>query len=230
MAPSRPMVDSDVTGRMPGRTGVSTPRSRRSATRPSYSDGLEEELGDPEVGQLELGRQEVTVARQVGRAGVAGRVGRHADGEAADGAGQLHQLRREGELTGAGARVLGRVATERHQVLHAGLAQGDEDVGQLQAGVGHADEVGHRVELGRVQHARDEVEGALARLGAAPVGHRDERRLQRLQLADGAGEGGQLLVVLGREELERVRRAGLQQLRDAGHATDLPAHPPPTRP
>ena len=63
------MVDSEVTGRMPGSTGVSMPRSRRSATRSSYSDGLEEELRDAEVGQCQLGRQVVTVTLPVRRRG-----------------------------------------------------------------------------------------------------------------------------------------------------------------
>jgi len=34
---NRLVVESDVTGKMPGRTGVSTPRSRRSAISPTYS-------------------------------------------------------------------------------------------------------------------------------------------------------------------------------------------------
>ncbi len=72
--PGGPWCDSEVTGRIPGSTGVSTPRSRRSATQPLVLGGLEEELRDPEVGQRQLGRQEVAVARQC-RASADGRPG-----------------------------------------------------------------------------------------------------------------------------------------------------------
>ena len=122
-----------------------------------------------EVGQLQLGGQEVAVARRCsGERGMAGRMGRHADREAADGAGQLDQLGGVGELAGAGVGIGRGVAAQGHEVLHAGLAQRDQDVGQLEAGVGHADQVGHRVERRRVQHAGDQVEGALARLPRRP--------------------------------------------------------------
>ena len=57
---------------------------------------------------------------------------------------------------------VGRVAAEGHQVLHAGLAQVDQDLGQLEAGVGHADEVGHGDEVGGPQHPGDQVDGPLA--------------------------------------------------------------------
>ena len=76
------------------------------------------------------------------------------------------QLGRVGQLARPGVGIGGRVAAERHQVLDARLAQRHQDVGQLQPGVGHADEVRHRVEACRVQHPRDEVEGALPRLRA----------------------------------------------------------------
>ena len=148
---------------------------------------------------------------------MARRVGGHADGEAADGVGQLDQFAGVGELPGAGVRILGRIAPERHQILDARLAQRHQDVGQLQAGVGNANQMGHRVEPGGVQHARNQVEGALPRLRPSPVGDRDERWFERLELTDGAGQRGQLLVVLGREELEGVRRAGRQELRDPRH-------------
>ena len=183
---------------------MSTPRSRRSATRPSYSDASKKNCVTPKSASASLAARKSRSLAQVGRPGMAGRVGGHPDGESADGAGQLHELRGVGQLAGAGGRVLGRVAAERHEVLDAGLAQRDEDVGQLEAGVGHADEVGHGIEPGGVQHARHQVERALARFCPAAVGDRDERGLERLQLADRAGEGGELLVVLRREELERV--------------------------
>ncbi len=159
---------------MPGNTGVSTPRSTQIGEETFVLGSLEEELGDAEVGQCQLGREEVAVARQVGRARVAGGVRGNTDGEATNGPGQLHELSGVGQLAGAGRRVLGRVAPERHQVLDPGLAERHEDVGQLEPRVGHADDVGHGVEVGRVQQAGHEVDGALPRLGPAAVGHRDE--------------------------------------------------------
>ena len=70
-----------------------------------------------------------------------------------------------------------------------------------------------------------QVEGALARLRPAPVGDRDERRTERLRARDGAGQGGQLGVVLGREELEGVGLPRRQQVGDPGHVGHAPARP-----
>ena len=115
------MVDSEVTGRMPGRTGVSTPRARRSAIRLSYSEASKKNWVTPKSASSSLAARWSRSLGQVRRAGVAGRVGRHADGEAADGPGQLDQLRGVGQLAGPGVGVLGRVTAERHQVLDPAL-------------------------------------------------------------------------------------------------------------
>ena len=88
----RPIDESAVTGMIPGTTGVEMPRAARSSTSPRYSSDPEEELGDREVGQAQLLGQAVAVGPQVGRSGMAGRVGRHPDREPADGPGQLDQL------------------------------------------------------------------------------------------------------------------------------------------
>ena len=189
---------------------------------------LEEELGDAEIRQREFGGQEVAVGRQIGRAGVARRMGGHADGEASDGPRQLHQLGGVGQFTGPRIGILGWIATEGHEVLHPRLAQRHEDVGQLQPGVGHADDVGHGIEVGRVEHAGHEVDRALPGLSPAAVGDRDERRFEGLQLPDRAGQRGQLLVVLRREEFEGVGGAGRQQLRNQRH-DDAPPHRPHAR-
>ena len=75
----------------------------------------------------------------------------------------------------------------------------------------------HGIELGRVQHARDQVEGSLPRFRPTPVRDRDERGFEWLQFTDGTGERGQLLVVLGREELEGVGRPGRQEIGNPCH-------------
>ena len=184
------MVPSEVTGRMPGRTGVRTPRASRSRTSPSYSEASKKNWVTPKSASSSLAARKSRSLPVLGRAGMPGRVGRHPDREAADGPGQLDQLDGVGQLTGPGLGIGGRVAAERHEVLDAGLAQRDQDVGQLQPGVGHADEMRHRVERRRVQHAAHQVERALPRGRAAAVGHRDEGGAERLELADGAGQGG----------------------------------------
>ncbi len=69
-----------------------------------------------------------------------------------------------------------RITAQGEEVLHAGPAEGHQDLGQLQAGVLDTDEMGHGGERRRPQHARHQVVRPLARLAPAPVGHRDERR------------------------------------------------------
>ena len=211
------MVASEVTGRIPGSTGVRTPRASRSATSPSYSEASKKNWVTPKSAISSL------AARKSRSLSVLGERGCPA-GWAATPTEKPPMARASstssagvGQLTGPGVGIGRGVAAQRHQVLDAGLAQRDQDVGQLQPGVRHADEVGHGVERGGVQHAAHQVEGALARRRPAPVGHRDERGAERLELADGAGEGGQLGVVLRREELEGVRLPGRQEVGDPGH-------------
>ena len=69
MAPIRRMVPSEVTGMMPGSTGVRNATCREVGHQPLVLGRLEEELGDAEVGQLQLGRQEVPVAGRSGERG-----------------------------------------------------------------------------------------------------------------------------------------------------------------
>ncbi len=198
------MASRLVTGMIPGTTGLSTPRAARSSTSDRYSSGREEELGYGEVGQPHLLGQEIPVRLHVGRAGVPGGMGRHPDAESADGPGQLHQLDGVDELTLGRVGIGRRIATEGHEVLNPGLAEVDQDLGQLQAGVGGADQVGHRGQRGGAQHPDHEIVGSLARRTTAPVGDRHERRTQRLQVHQSFDQAGVLGVVLGREELERV--------------------------
>ena len=153
---------------------------------------------------------------------MAGRMGGHPHREAADGPGQLDQLGGVAELAPDGVGVGGGIAPQGQKVLDPGPAEGHQDLGQLQSAVFDADEVGHGREGRRPEHAGHQVVGPLARLPAAPVGDRDERRGQRLQLPQGPDEGGLLGVVLGREELEGVGGAPCQQVRDPGHGPDQP--------
>ena len=73
-----------VTGMMPGSTGLVTPALGQLVDHGQVRLGLEEELGDGEVGQLQLGGQEVAVAAAVTvRARVQLGVGGHPDAEVA---------------------------------------------------------------------------------------------------------------------------------------------------
>ena len=92
---------------------------------------------------------------------MAGRVGRHPDREPADGPGQLDQLDGEAQLPLDGVRIGRGIAAEGHEVLDPRLAEFDQDLGQLQPGMGHADQMSHRGQAGRPQHADHQVMGAL---------------------------------------------------------------------
>ena len=70
-----------VIGMMPGITGLVTPRSASSSTSVDVVAGLEEELGDGEVGDGQLGGEMTAVAGPVGRRRVDLGVSRHADRE-----------------------------------------------------------------------------------------------------------------------------------------------------
>ena len=96
------------------------------------------------------------------------------------------------QLAGRGARVFGRIPSQRHQVRDARRPILLEDLGELGPAVGHADQVGHRVERGLALHHRNEVIGPLSRLRSASVGHRDERGVERLKVTQGGGERGLL--------------------------------------
>ena len=137
-----------------------------------------------------------------------GGVGRHPDREPADGPGQLHQLDGVGQLALGGVGIGRRIAAEGHEVLDARLAELDQDLRQLQPGVGHADQMGHRGEAGGAQHPDHQVVGALAGRPPAPVGDRHERRPQRLQVQQRLDQAGVLGVALRGEELERERPPG----------------------
>src|SRR5664280_188695 len=148
---------------------------------------------------------------------MAARLGRHSHRETADGIGQLDQLVGVVQLARSLPGPGGRVPSQRHQVLHTGRPVGDEDLRQLQPGVGHADKVGHGHQGGGAEHPGDQVEGALARLGPSPIGHGHEGRPERFEVAQRLDQRGLLCVVLRREEFERVGPALGQEVGNPSH-------------
>ena len=138
---------------------------------------------------------------------------------------QLHQLDRVRKAVGVlypgRIGVAGRVAAQRQDVAHAHVGVAADHVPQLLDGVVDHGEVGHRVEGRLLGDGAGNRDGPLARRATGPVGHRDERRLERLKLADGVPELPLVVLGLGGTELERERPAGLEHVRDArgGHAT-----------
>ena len=77
-----------------------------------------------------------------------------------------------------------------------------EDRGHLVEGVADAGQVRDGRQVRLALDADDQVVGALAGRAAGPVGDRDERRLQLLQLRDGAE---QLLATPRRSSAGRTR-------------------------
>ena len=107
---------------IPGSTGLSTPRSARSSTRPVYSSASKKNWVTAKSASASLAARWSRSLDRSGRERMAGRVGRHPDREAADGPGQLDEL--DGVASSPGRRrAPGRVAAERHQVLDPGLAE-----------------------------------------------------------------------------------------------------------
>ncbi len=202
---------------IPGTTGVEIPRCRQVVDQPEVLLRPEEELGDREVRQPQLLGQVVAVGGQVGRTRMPGGMGCHPDRESADGPGQLDQFDGVGQLALGGFGVGGRITAQGHEVFDARLAEVDQDLRQLQPGVGHADQMGHRCQAGGAQHPDHQIVGALAGRPTAPVGDRDERRPQRLQLQQRLDQTGVLGVALRGKELERVRPPGGEQVGDPGH-------------
>ena len=105
-------------------------------------------------------------------------------------------------------QVSRRVAAEGQDVLDAARRVAVEDRGQLVAVVADAGQVRDGRQVGLALDADDQVVRPLAGRAAGAVGDRDERRLQRLQLGDGAEQLLGRLVGLRREELEAERRRG----------------------
>ena len=98
-----------------------------------------------------------------------------------------------------------------------GVVVARHDLGQLVARVRRAREVRHRGERRLAVDARDDVVRHLARRAARAVGDRHERRVQRLEVADGLLELQLGRGRLRREELERVARPRREDVDDLAH-------------
>ena len=181
---------------------------------------LEEELSYREVRELELGRQVIAVACQIGRTRVPGGMSGDADRPKSGAASELDQLRRVLQLL---VRLLRRkrIPAECQEVLHADGSEPPQDLTELEAGVRHAGQMGHRRQGGVLDEVDDDARGALAGYPATPVRDRDEGRIERLKVGDRSAEQSLLVIVLRREELERESSPGRQKIGDAIHATEF---------
>ncbi len=119
-----------------------------------------------------------------------------------------------------GARALGRVAAQGHQVMDAGIDVGVEDALELGAGVADAGQVRHRGQRGLASDPTGDLDRGVAGRATGAVGDRDERRLVGLELVDRLPEPLGAGVVLRREELKGDRAlAVVDQLSHAAPAT-----------
>ena len=113
---------------MPAITGLSTPRRPQALDQVEVVVGVEEELGDGEVGRGQLlgGVASVALARRRARV----RFGMRGDAhrEVADLADEPHELDRVLELTGREIEILGRVAPQREDVVDPGVAVARDDL------------------------------------------------------------------------------------------------------
>ncbi len=90
------------------------------------------------------------------------RVRRDPDGEVADFARHLNEVDGVFELGVRGRWILRNVATERHDVLHAGVGVVLQEIAHLGASMPNTDDVGHRAHVTVALNLRDEVVRALA--------------------------------------------------------------------
>ncbi len=167
----------------------------------------EEHLGDRELGTgVLLGPQHPDVVVEPGRLPVTLGERRDAHAERAEGADQSDQLAGVGEpALGRGprrARTTGRVAAEHQHVADAGRRVGADHRAELLLRVPHAGQVCHRHHRRLTGDPLGDLDGAVPGRAAGAVRHRDERRPQRLQLAQRPPQRDRSGLVLGREELE----------------------------
>ena len=178
---------------------------------------LEEQLRDGVVGDGELVGQTAAVVGPVARLRMHLGVGGDPHGEPASDD-VVHEIDGVVVVARRGVdRVDGRIAAQGQDVLDAGGLVAVEDLGDLGAGVAEAGEVGHRRDARLATHPVDDAVGAGPRrpTGAVRDGH--EARLQRFQFGDGPSERHLRVIGAGREELERERASGSEQIGDAGH-------------
>ncbi|GAB3891639.1 hypothetical protein GCM10027612_37840 [Microbispora bryophytorum subsp. camponoti] len=116
-----------------------------------------------------------------------------------------------------------RVAAYGEDVAHARVGEPADEVAQLADRVVDRGEVGDGGERRLVRQPLDDVHRAVPGRAAGAVGHGDERRPQRFQLADRPPQLALPLVGLRREELERERAlARGQQFADRRDAIRKP--------
>ena len=148
-----------VTGMIPGSTGLSTPRTDRSSTSPRYSSASKKNWVTAKSASLIFSaRKSRSALPAMGRRG-----GRP------DGPPPRWRSRRwpwpgpPAHRRGGAHRVPPSdrrgIPAQGHQVLHAGLAEVHQDLGQLEPGMGHADQMGHRCSRCGVPHPRHQVVG-----------------------------------------------------------------------
>ena len=185
---------------------------RHPVAQPQVVVGVEEHLGDREVGPgPALADEELGVGLDVGRARMLVRERGHADAEVARLAHQPDQVlgvaaAPSGWRDPLAHRVAGRVAPHRQDVADPDRGQPADHVAQLGDRVVDRGQVGHRQQRGVGGDPLGDRHGGVPGRAAGAVGDRHERRAQRLQLPDRLPQLALALLGLGREELERERR------------------------
>ena len=196
-----------VTGMMPGITGVVTPSSSRSSRKSNQTSASKKNCDDAEVGVRELLGLTAPVLGALGRRRMTFGVHGDTDGEVADLAHELDELGRVLQVARREVQVLGRVAAEREDVLHARVAyrvRMSSSSARLCAAQVRCAIARHR-RLRLIHTTRSCVRSRVE--PPAPYVTDTNDGLQRLQVAERLLELGLGRRRLRREELEGVRRA-----------------------
>ena len=211
-----------TTGMTPGSTGLSHPELGQLVDEPQVVVDAEEELGHREVGRLELGGEVAAVARPDRESGGGARGGRPRRSEKPAGCARTCSTSSTAcSNSPPGVEPSAGGSPPRARMLSipcVGVVV--EQLGDVGSGVADAGQVGHGREGLLAVDPRDDVAGALAGAPEGAVGDRHERRAQLGQVGDRLLEGALGLVGLGREELERQRGPGVEEVGDPGHGVD----------
>jgi hypothetical protein len=164
---------------------------------------LEEELGDGEVRDGELGGLVFAIADEIGGERVSLGVGGDAEGEVALVAEEVDEFSGVVKVTlGEWWSIGWGVAVEGEEVLDAiGLVFADES-GDFVAGMADAGEVWEDGEVVNLAELVNDLGGAFAAGAAGAVSDRDEGRVERGKVLDGARELHVALGCTGRVELK----------------------------
>ena len=98
-------------------------------------------------------------------------MGGHADGESPHLPDEVHEVTRVRKLGINEGGVIGHVTSERHHVLHAGVAVPLEHVAHLRPRVADANEVRHRRQSVFALDGGNQIKRALTRFDATAVCH-----------------------------------------------------------